>query len=119
MFRSEKVINPLLILICSAALVSCGSISKVVPQLGNAKDTIPITATQFDCGPAVDPLPDDETLKGWSSSTLLSYATDSWMWGDRCAEALKLNKIYFKCSVEGDKAACAEFKKRGSDGSSK
>jgi hypothetical protein len=70
---------------------------------------VPIADEQFNCGPAVDPLPDEDTLLSWTSEQTLDYGTESWMWGERCMIANMLNEHYFKCTLRDDKKACDDF----------
>lgn len=84
-------------------LASCETTKRPAPS------SIPTADEQFNCGPAVPPLPEDELLIAWDSKDMQGYAVDAWLWGERCAVANMLNKEYFGCVINEDKAACIRF----------
>lgn len=100
--------NLLVILVCSIALTGCETIKKV-PQLLPANKTIPVSAEQFNCGPPAAKIPDNQTLQTWTSSDLLDWGTDGWLWGERCSIANELNRYYFECAIDKKKESCTSF----------
>lgn len=111
MFQLKAPIGRLLtILVCSSVLVGCGSTKNLLKPT-SLSDRIPVTESQFDCGPKAPNLPPDEILKTWSSDKTLDWGGESWLWGERCSITNEYNKAYFMCKINKDKAACDRIKK--------
>jgi len=92
------------------ALVGCGTLSSKPIATISDQQSLVINSSQFDCGPKVANLPSDEILKTWEASDILGYATEAWLWGQRCDLTNQKNRLYFEC-FKGNKQSCDDFDK--------
>ena len=96
----------------------CALCEKPKPQLILTNAPVPITDTQFDCGPRPQNWPEAAVLKKWKDSDLVDYANSNWFWGHKCDVLLQWNKLYFHC-INGEQEACIKLKYiKGPDGTS-